>query len=670
MARNHGLEIYRIELAKLGNKAFKKDISIENIKSDFRRTWLWSLNREALINDMTPSQAFEVGDEDERSAIENIMRLVEYTQNEIDPILHSINQVTHVTQTQEITDVGEEMVQGIHVLGEGLSLPLQTIFVVTTYTPKPTTMARTKKQFKQSEEINWAPVVFPWLSPQSIASLARTCSSFRSLSKTITTHRIADAARGLEKYPVPVSNPVDNILYPYFLYTPTSIFSISSPKQQWGHETSADPQQTKSLISDSEILEGTGCNCTDCSKEEQACSCNELRVYSDDGRIRFSGGCLNPNFEDNAEFGGLNPRFGGLEDNAEIESLDGGPMVVMECGPACRCGEGCRNRVSQRGLSVRVEIVRHLKKGWGLHVAEPVKRGAFVCEYAGEFLTTAEARERQWHYDEASLNKHNFCSALLVIREHLPSGQACLRLNIDATILGFVKVEASKDEELVEDICSLLKMTCTCRLGLVLKKKEEYIRWSRERESDWLPVVLDALSQAEQDTLQRAGILRIARVPHVAPASHILCDLFSYWDADQNTFRFPGVRGEWTITLEDVYRILGVPIIGRRLSFDTTVSRAQVTQWATYMGDAVVSTGLKKGVKVHSIPGLPIPLICQAIMGILASRLIRDKGGDTLLYCWAPIIAQIEAHGQIYAWGADILGTTYHDLYRVVRLQG
>ena len=88
------------------------------------------------------------------------------------------------------------------------------------------------------------------------------------------------------------------------------------------------------------------------------------------------------------------------------------------------------------------------------------------------------------------------------------------------------------------------------------------------------------------------------------------------------------------------------------------------------MGDVAISTGPKKGVRVRSIPSLPIPVFQQAIMGILASRMIGDKGGDTLLYCWAPIIAQIEGHGQIYAWGADILGTTYHDLYRVVRLQG
>ncbi|KAH9291921.1 hypothetical protein KI387_042891, partial [Taxus chinensis] len=120
----------------------------------------------------------------------------------------------------------------------------------------------------------------------------------------------------------------------------------------------------------------------------------------------------------------------------------------------------------------------------------------------------------------------------------------------------------------------------------------------------------------------------------------------------------------------DVYRILGVPIIGRRLTLETAGSRAQIAQWAGYMGDAAISTGSKKGVRVRSIPSLPIPVFRQAIMGILASRLIGDKGGDTLLYCWAPIIAQIEGHGRIYAWGADILGTTYHDLYRVVRLQG
>lgn len=55
----------------------------------------------------------------------------------------------------------------------------------------------------------------------------------------------------------------------------------------------------------------------------------------------------------------------------------------------------------------------------------------------GELLTTKEAQRRQKHYDElASCDR--FSSALLVVREHLPSGNACLRLNIDATRIGNV----------------------------------------------------------------------------------------------------------------------------------------------------------------------------------------------------------------------------------------
>ncbi|GLJ36041.1 hypothetical protein SUGI_0723140 [Cryptomeria japonica] len=330
------------------------------------------------------------------------------------------------------------------------------------------------KQLKESRDFKWAPLVIPWLPPQSIASFSLTCRTFRSLSKTITARRVADAARGLEKYPVLVSNSVDNILYPYFIYTNTSIPSISSPIQQWGHEAPATSTQTKPLISDSELLDGAGCNCINCCKEEQYCQCNEVSVYTDDGRIFLFNARLNLNFEDNVEVGGLNPNFesnvevGGLNPNSEdtvemgglksnfegkfeigvlssdiedknnLQGLSGGPLVVMECGPACSCDQSCINRVSQQGLSVRVEIVRHLKKGWCLHVVEPVKQGAFVCEYAGEFLTTTEAKKRQRHYDEANMNKHKYSCALLVIREHLPSGQACLRLNVDATIIGNV----------------------------------------------------------------------------------------------------------------------------------------------------------------------------------------------------------------------------------------
>lgn len=93
--------------------------------------------------------------------------------------------------------------------------------------------------------------------------------------------------------------------------------------------------------------------------------------------------------------------------------------------------------MTQRGISVRLKIMRDEKKGWGLYADELIQEGAFVCEYAGELLTTGEARRRQKIYD-ARAKGGRFASSLLVVREHLPSGNACLRMNIDATWIGNV----------------------------------------------------------------------------------------------------------------------------------------------------------------------------------------------------------------------------------------
>ena len=57
---------------------------------------------------------------------------------------------------------------------------------------------------------------------------------------------------------------------------------------------------------------------------------------------------------------------------------------------------------------------------------------------AGEFLTTSEAQERQRMYDQLRKTRKNFVPSLLVIREHLPSGNMCIRWNIYATRVGNV----------------------------------------------------------------------------------------------------------------------------------------------------------------------------------------------------------------------------------------
>ncbi|CAI9787485.1 unnamed protein product [Fraxinus pennsylvanica] len=58
--------------------------------------------------------------------------------------------------------------------------------------------------------------------------------------------------------------------------------------------------------------------------------------------------------------------------------------LIYECGEACACPPNCRNRMSQAGLKVRLEIFKTNDRGWGLRSWDPIRAGGFICEYAGD----------------------------------------------------------------------------------------------------------------------------------------------------------------------------------------------------------------------------------------------------------------------------------------------
>ncbi|XP_050370988.1 histone-lysine N-methyltransferase SUVR3 [Argentina anserina] len=239
-------------------------------------------------------------------------------------------------------------------------------------------------------------LVLPWLTPQELATASLTCTTLRNLSTSITLRRASDASRSLEPLPIPFHNSLDQHPYAYFLYQPTSSPSTNLLRQPWGASSAHHDSDTKTRT-ETETL-------SLCFVDQSGnCGCEET----------CGGGCP------------CVVGFGGM---------DG---VVFECGPGCGCGLSCGNRLSQRGIRVKLKIVRDRRKGWGLFADQFIPKGQFVCEYAGELLTTKESRLRQQTYDELSSGGH-FSPALLVVREHLPSKKACLRLNIDATIIGNV----------------------------------------------------------------------------------------------------------------------------------------------------------------------------------------------------------------------------------------
>ncbi|KDP40602.1 hypothetical protein JCGZ_24601 [Jatropha curcas] len=67
--------------------------------------------------------------------------------------------------------------------------------------------------------------------------------------------------------------------------------------------------------------------------------------------------------------------------------------LIHECGPTCPCIPNCKNRVSQTGLKIRLEVFKTKDKGWGLRSWDPIRSGTFICEYAGEVIEKVKSRQ-------------------------------------------------------------------------------------------------------------------------------------------------------------------------------------------------------------------------------------------------------------------------------------
>nr|GEW95943.1 histone-lysine N-methyltransferase, H3 lysine-9 specific SUVH1-like [Tanacetum cinerariifolium] len=74
-------------------------------------------------------------------------------------------------------------------------------------------------------------------------------------------------------------------------------------------------------------------------------------------------------------------------------------ILIHECGPSCLCPSTCRNRASQAGLKLRLEVFRTKNKGWGLRSWDPIRAGAFICEYAGEVIENGADSDDNYIFD-------------------------------------------------------------------------------------------------------------------------------------------------------------------------------------------------------------------------------------------------------------------------------
>ncbi|CAG8464661.1 2975_t:CDS:2, partial [Funneliformis caledonium] len=148
-----------------------------------------------------------------------------------------------------------------------------------------------------------------------------------------------------------------------------------------------------------------GCDCKDnCESEDCGCKSAHGFFYTSNG---------------------LDPTF--LQSKSTSANIS-----LYECNSNCTCTPvKCPNRLVQYGVSLPLQIFKSDSGcGWGVtsHIYR-IRKGDFVCEYAGEIIKTDEAKLR-WTTSKEK-NEDNY---ILCLREHMQD--RILRTNIDPIHIG------------------------------------------------------------------------------------------------------------------------------------------------------------------------------------------------------------------------------------------
>ncbi|XP_073987108.1 histone-lysine N-methyltransferase G9a isoform X1 [Rhodnius prolixus] len=175
-----------------------------------------------------------------------------------------------------------------------------------------------------------------------------------------------DVSRGREDNPIQCVNPVDEEGVPTdYTYVTENCY-------------------TSDIMVDRKISSLIPCRCDDsCSGSDCVCTNLSVRCWYD------SKGKLVPdlNFSD--------------------------PPMLFECNHACGCNTlTCKNRVVQKGMKVKLQLIKTKDKNWGVITLRDIPSGTYVCEYIGEIISDLEADTREddsYLFDLDSREGESYC---------------------------------------------------------------------------------------------------------------------------------------------------------------------------------------------------------------------------------------------------------------------
>ncbi|XP_067933673.1 histone-lysine N-methyltransferase eggless-like [Watersipora subatra] len=155
------------------------------------------------------------------------------------------------------------------------------------------------------------------------------------------------------------------------------------------------PQKDVNLNTNTDFM--VCCDCTDNCQDKTKCACQKLTYEGQ----KF----LQPSLP--------------LEKSGYIyRRLDENIVTgVYECNSKCSCRKTCFNRVVQNTLSVRLQIFKTEKRGWGLRCLDDVPNGGFICIYAGQLLSEEGADQGGREYGDEYFAELDFIETCENVKE-------------------------------------------------------------------------------------------------------------------------------------------------------------------------------------------------------------------------------------------------------------
>lgn len=203
------------------------------------------------------------------------------------------------------------------------------------------------------------------------------------------------------------------------------------------------------------------------------------------------------------------------------------------------------------------------------------------------------------------------------------------------------------------------------------------VRQLTARQSDWI------LQQDQRHLLDYWGFGVFAN-PRAVPQNDIslITALVERWRPETNSFHF--TFGEMTITLEDVYMILGLPITGRAVTHEEL--EAPKAYWIQHWEDQrligvdrdAMWSKRGSGISLHTLrerygsrPDTELPQDCRVysrayVLYIIGGILFPTSSRDIVHPRYLQLLQTTDDIGD-YAWGAAVLAYLYRGLCRAAK---